>query len=96
MVENLKAGRCAAALRYNVFEAAAFKMFSKLEELYCLVERVTGRRPHLSGSGPALYCMPSGEEEHFRLAKALQPYGAKAYFVHTLDRPDGWPYRPHR
>ena len=95
MVENLKAGRCAAALRYNVFEAAAFRMFPNLEELYRLVERVTGRRPHLSGSGPALYCLASGEEEHFRLAKALQPHGAKAYFVHTLDRPDGWPYRPH-
>ena len=92
MVENLKAGRCAAALRYNVFEAAAFKMFPKLEELYRLVERVTGRRPHLSGSGPTLFCMPSGEAERFRLAKALQPHGAEAYFVHTLGRPDGWPY----
>ena len=86
LVENLTAGRDVADSLHNVFEAVAFRMFPMLEDLYGLVERVTGRRPHLSGAGPALFCLPSGEEEYFRLARALQPCQAEAYFVRTLSR----------
>ncbi len=86
VAENLMAGRSVENLLQNVFEEVAFRMFPELEELYGLAEKTTGRRPHLTGAGPALFCWPSGEEEYFRLAKALQPFEAEAYFVRTLGR----------
>ena len=89
MVENLQAGRSVEGLLHNVFEKVAFRMFPTLENLYRLTEQITGRPPHLSGAGPALFCLPSDEEEHFRLANALQPYREEAYFVRTIDRAAG-------
>ena len=89
MTDSLRAGQGVEGLLYNVFEKVAFQMFPTLEKLYRLVEQITGRPLYLSGAGPGLFCLPSDEEEHFRLANALQPYRAKAYFVRTIDRAAG-------
>ncbi len=86
MTKNLRGGRYAEDSLHNVFEAVAFRVFPALAGLRRLAERVTGRRPHLSGAGPALFYLPSAEEEYFRLAEALPPHQAEAYFVRTLGR----------
>ena len=86
LVMNLMAGSMAEEHLHNVFEGVAIETFPGLADLYQLIYEVTGRRPHLSGAGPALFCYPSSKEERNRLAGALQPYGAEAYFVQTLGR----------
>jgi 4-diphosphocytidyl-2-C-methyl-D-erythritol kinase len=82
-LKNWMAGQPVVDSVGNVFEEAAFREFPGLEQLYRRVEELSAARPHLSGAGPALFCLPSSEEEHQRIAKALQPYNVKAYLVHT-------------
>lgn len=69
----------------NVFEAVAFQEFPGLEQLYRQIEGLSAVRPHLSGAGPALFCLPSSEEEYQRVTKALQSYDMKAYLVHVTE-----------
>lgn len=84
MVENLMGGQFVVDLLHNVFEEVAFQTFPDLLELYQLVEGLSRSRPHLCGAGPALYCLPSSEEEYRQVAKALQHYDVKAYLVDTV------------
>lgn len=84
MVETMMGGQFVVDTLHNVFENVAFQVFPGLVELYRRVAEVAGIRPHLSGAGPALFCMPAGEEEYHRVTKALQPYDAEAYLVHAI------------
>lgn len=84
MLQTLMAGQFVVDCVYNVFEQVAFQTFPDLGVIYNRVRETTGIRPHLSGSGPGMFCVPGGEEELERLNKALQPYGARAYLIHAI------------
>ena len=84
LVENLMAGQFVLDLLHNAFEEVAFQTFPNLGQLYHHLEGLTRSRPHLCGAGPALYCLPSGEEEYRRVARALQQDDVEAYLVDTI------------
>jgi 4-diphosphocytidyl-2-C-methyl-D-erythritol kinase len=84
MLETLMAGQFVVDCIYNVFEQLAFQAFPDLGVIYNRVREITGIRPHLSGSGPGMFCVPGGEEGLERLNKALQPYGSRAYLIHAV------------
>ena len=69
---------------YNVFEEVACSAFPGLGQLRRRIEASIRGSVHLTGSGPALFSMPSSEDEYRRVVKALQPDGVKAYLVHTI------------
>ncbi len=87
-LQNMMAGQWADDILYNTFEAVALREFPCLDGLFDAVTDACGRRPHLTGAGPAMFLLPSSEREHVSVAQALQPHRAKAYFVRTLGRSD--------
>ena len=88
LVQNLMAGQWADDLSHNVFESVALQEFPGLSGIIDAVDSAAGRRPHLSGAGPALFLYSSSQVEHERVVRALQGYRAQAYFVRTLGRSD--------
>ena len=90
--ENLRRGKFVGSSVYNVFGQVAFTVFPELTQLRGRFEACIAGRAHLSGAGPTLFCVPSSEEEHRRVAAALQTYPAKVYFVHTV-MPGAWGVR---
>lgn len=86
MVANLLAGRLDGELLHNVFTEPALYVFPGLAALYNRVWEIAGRRPHLTGAGPALFLLPATETDYLRLANALHPEAAAAYFVRTMGR----------
>lgn len=84
LAEILKAGEFVVDMLCNVFEGVAFQTFPGLSDLRGRVSLLTGNRVHLSGAGPALFCLPSSEDEYQRVSNALQPSGTRVYFVHTV------------
>ena len=85
MVEGLAGGEFVTDMMHNAFEGIAFEVFPGLAEVRQQLSLTAGARPHLSGAGPALFCLPFPENELRPLARALQPQGVKAYLVHTVD-----------
>lgn len=85
MLETLMAGQFVVDSIQNVFEDIALREFSGLRGLYRLLEETSGSRPHLSGAGPATFCVLRGEEEGQRILKALQRDGIRAYLVHAIN-----------
>ena len=82
--EILQAGHFVPDMLHNVFEEWAFQVFPGLNGIH---QRVSGSVPnpfHLSGSGPALFCLPSTEDEYLRVSNALQPTEARVYLVGTV------------
>jgi 4-diphosphocytidyl-2-C-methyl-D-erythritol kinase len=73
-------------LLHNVFEAVAFQAFPDLARLWRRLQGLVspGKTPHLSGAGPALFCLPATQEEYLRAARVLPPEGARAYLVQTV------------
>ena len=86
MAANLLAGRLAEEGLHNVFTEPALAVFPGLAELYNQVWDIAGRRPQLSGAGPALFLLPAAETDYLRLANALHTDRAAAYFVRTIGR----------
>ena len=84
MMQSLMEGSFVVDSVHNSFEAVAPLAFPELEPVYRQVAQVAETTPHLAGSGPALFCLPSSKEEYGRLVEALQPYGVEAYLVHTI------------
>ncbi len=68
----------------NAFERAAREIFPGLAGVWNRVAEVTQHPPRLSGAGPAMYVMPSWENERIRVAESLQGSGAAAYLVRTI------------
>ena len=85
MIENLKAGKSVSDILYNVFGEVAFDAFPGLARLRDRLIEATGRPPHLSGAGPALYFLPSSKDEYEAISNALQPGEARVYLVQTVD-----------
>jgi 4-diphosphocytidyl-2-C-methyl-D-erythritol kinase len=84
MLETLMAGQFVVDSMYNVFEQVACQVFPDLGMIYRRVQEATGARPHLSGSGPGMFCVPGGEKELEQVNKALRLYDARAYLVHAI------------
>ncbi len=84
LVQNSMAGCWSDDLPYNAFHDLAVREFPGLGEIMQAIERATGRRPNLTGTGPATFLLPSTELEHAAVTRALQPYPAQAYFVQTI------------
>ncbi len=87
-LQNLMAGQWADDLHYNAFEAVAVREFPCLEGIIDTVTMACGRRPHLTGAGPALFLLHSSKRERDSVAQALQPHRSQAYFVRTVGRFD--------
>lgn len=86
MAASLLAGRLDGELLHNVFTERALRVFPGLAGLYNRVWEIAGRRPHLTGAGPALFLLPATEPDYIRLANALHQDAAAAYFVKTRGR----------
>lgn len=84
MVQTMVGGQLVVDTLHNVFEAVAFQAFPGLSELFQIVGEIVGRRPHLSGAGPAMFCLPSSEEDCQKVNQALRDLGARAYLVHAI------------
>jgi 4-diphosphocytidyl-2C-methyl-D-erythritol kinase len=84
MIQNLLEGNFVVEFVHNSFESVALQAFPELEPVYLQLARQSRVTPHLAGSGPALFCLPSSEAEHARLREVLQPYAVEAYLVHTI------------
>ena len=75
-------GESLEGLMHNAFEPLASQAF----DLGWLLGTLNGLAPgrfHLSGAGPALFSLPSNENEYQRIADALQTHGVGVYLVHT-------------
>ena len=68
----------------NTFERPAKAIFPGLADVWDRVAAAAQHPPRLSGAGPALFCLPSSENERTRVVAALQGTGATAYLVRTL------------
>ena len=88
MVQILTAGQfvreSVSGLVFNAFSKVAAQSYPVLSEMCREVADMGGPAMHLCGAGPALFTLPSSEEEHQRIAELLQPHGAGVYLVSTV------------
>jgi len=84
LVQTMMGGHFEVSILQNVFENVAFQVFPGLSELYQRVASLVATRPHLSGAGPALFCLPSGEDEYQQVAKSLRYCNANVYLVQAI------------
>jgi len=68
----------------NGFERAARLVFPGLDETWRTAERITGRRFHLSGSGPALFTLAANHAEARQLAARLERLGPQVFALRTV------------
>ena len=95
MVEILVGGQfvleSVPGLIHNVFEDVAPQVFPDFGRLHQEIDALAPGRFHLSGAGPALFALPSSENEYQSVARALKPYPIKVYLVHTVPPRQGTP-----
>ncbi len=88
MVQILSTGQfvreSVSGLIFNAFSELAVRTYPALMELSREVANQGGPAMHLCGAGPALFTLPSSEEEHQRIVELLQPYSAGVYLVSTV------------
>ena len=88
MIQILTAGQfvreSVSGLVFNAFSEVAFRAYPQISEMCRRVADQGGPVLHLCGAGPALFALPSSEEEHQRIAELLQPHGAGVYLVSTV------------
>ena len=88
MIQILTAGQfvreSVGGLIFNAFTEVAARTYPGLAELCQQVANLGGPAMHLCGAGPALFTLPSSEEEHQRIAELLQPHSAGVYLVRTV------------
>jgi 4-diphosphocytidyl-2-C-methyl-D-erythritol kinase len=87
LVEHIKAGGVIEdGMLYNVFERAAYEMFDGLGGFRDWMLEAGARSVHLSGAGPALFAVASGEPEaraiRARMNRARR--GERVYVVRTV------------
>ena len=68
----------------NGFERAARLVFPGLDETWRTAERITGRRFHLSGSGPALFTLAANHAEAREVAARLEHPGPQVFALRTV------------
>ena len=88
MIQILTAGQfvreSVRGLVFNAFSEVASRSYPQILEMCRRVADQVGPVLHLCGAGPALFTLPSSEEEHQRIAELLQPDGAEVYLVSTV------------
>ena len=84
VVDNLVGGTLEVDGLHNVFETVAFETFPGLRDVFQKVGDATGRRPRLSGAGPALFCLPAGEQHRADAARALGNHRADVHLVRAI------------
>ena len=92
LIQNIMSGHYPDDMFCNAFESVAMREFPSLTEIYDTVVQATGRRPHMTGAGPALFLLPSSEAECSRVGDALAYEQAQVVPVRTLGR--GTPLAP--
>ena len=88
MVQILSTGQfvreSVGGLIFNAFSELASRTYPVLMELSREVASQGGPALHLCGAGPALFTLPSSQEEHQRIVELLQPHSAGVYLVNTV------------
>lgn len=88
MIQILTSGQfvreAVRGLVFNAFSEVAARAYPELFEMSRDIAEQGGPVMHLCGAGPAMFTVPSSEEEHQRIAEVLQPYGAGVYLVSTV------------
>ena len=88
MVQILSTGQfvreSVGGLIFNAFSELASRTYPVLMELSREVANQGGPALHLCGAGPALFTLPSSQEEHQRIVELLQPHSAGVYLVNTV------------
>ena len=84
MVECLSLGRPIQAGLFNVFDEVANRAFPGLEKIRADFSSIAGVEVHLSGSGPALFCLAENASHGERTLKSLQSAGHRSYLVTAL------------
>ena len=88
MVEILAGGQfiteSVPGLVHNVFEEVAAQVFPDFGWLQGELSALAPGRFHLSGAGPAMFALPSSENEYQWVAQALNRYPVEVYPVNTI------------
>ena len=84
MVESLSLGRPIHPGLFNVFDQVANRAFPGLETIRADFASIAGAEVHLSGSGPALFCIAQDASHGERTLKSLQSTGYRVYLVTAL------------
>ncbi len=71
-------------LIFNAFSEVAARTYPTLVDMCREIVEDGGPVMHLCGAGPALFTIPSSEEEHQSIADVLQPHSAGVYLVSTV------------
>lgn len=71
-------------LIFNAFSEVAARSYPELLRMCSEIAEQGGPVMHLCGAGPALFTLPSSEEEHQWIAELLQPHSAGVYLVSTV------------
>jgi 4-diphosphocytidyl-2-C-methyl-D-erythritol kinase len=79
-----RGGAIPEVLMFNVFEKVAGDVFDGLTDDRTLLERATGRRAHLAGSGPCLYALVDTEELAREATSQLQSLGRRAFAARAI------------
>jgi 4-diphosphocytidyl-2-C-methyl-D-erythritol kinase len=82
---QLQHGARLAGIRLvNTFERAAKQVFPGLGDAWHEAEVTCGRSFHLSGAGPAVFCLAESRAEANRLLPRLEALGLSAYAARTV------------
>lgn len=88
MVQAINSGQFVresmSGMLFNAFSEIAGWTYPGLFDMGMQVADQGGPPLHLCGAGPALFTLPSSEEEHHRIAELLQPHRAGVYLVNTV------------
>ena len=84
VVDNLVGGTLEVDGLHNVFETVALETFPGLRDVFQQVGQATGQRPRLSGAGPALFCLPAGEQHLADAARVLGNHRADVHLVRAI------------
>lgn len=84
LVQTMVGGQLDVSMLQNVFEYVADQAFPGLSDLYQRLVGLVESPPHLSGAGPALFCLPSDEEEYRKVTKALHYCKVSTYLVSAI------------
>lgn len=71
-------------LMFNVFEKVTADVFPGLRYVRAMLEDMTGRRVHLTGSGPCTYALVDSEATARRIAFHLEALGRRAFAACTI------------
>ena len=83
LTDAIDQGRFSSDLSFNVFEQVAFDAYSGLDRVMRDTIQAGATFVHLSGTGPALYALASGEAEGLRIRDRLVSGGHRAWLLQT-------------